>query len=85
MKNMIQPMRRPIISESVSFSIASILSFCAGLVVFVVGILKMTAFRLSETQLFFGVLLIFCVTMQMLLAGTLLEIYRWLKTNQKKL
>ena len=87
MENMMQFMRRPrrFASESVCFKIASIVCYSSGLFVFIVAILKMTTFGLSETQLFFGVLLILCVMVQMMSLGMMWEVYRWLKTNQEKL
>ena len=66
---------RPLTDDRFDTSVASKFLYVAGLLLFVLSVLKVTSLRLSEAQLFFGLLLICCVSMQMLIAGLLLEIY----------
>jgi len=73
---------RPLTSERFDASVASKLLYAAGLLVLVLSILKVTSLELSESQLFFGLLISSCVVVQIMMAGMLLEIYGRLPAKQ---
>ena len=49
--------------------------YAGGIGIFMLSVLKIADLQLSETQLFFGLLLIVCVTIQMMVGGMLLGIH----------
>ena len=73
MSKLARLLRRSLTSESNDASIGSKLLYVAGLVIFVISTLRMASLGLTEGQLLFGLLLVICVTMQMILGGLLLE------------
>jgi len=73
MKNLICTMRQSITSVSLDALFASRALYVSGLFIFAMSILKIEKFALTEAQLFFALLLIIGVTMQMIIAGMLLE------------
>ena len=62
-------------SDSQASTIGSIIMYAGGIGIFMLSVLKIADLQLSETQLFFGLLLIVCVTMQMMVGGMLLGIH----------
>jgi len=48
--------------------------YAGGIGIFMLSILKIAHLQLTESQLFFGLLLVVCVTMQMIVGGMLLGI-----------
>ena len=72
-----------ITSESRDLSIGSIIMYAGGIGIFTLSILKMGKLHLTETQLFFGLLLVVCVMMQMVVGGMLLGVLGRISSVQK--
>jgi len=71
--NAIARLARRLTSDRFDASIGSKLLYGGALLIFVLGVLKLTRLGLTEVQLVFGLLLSICVTMQVIVAGMLLE------------
>jgi uncharacterized membrane protein len=72
--NAITRLVRPVTADATESTVGSKVFYAAGLIVFVLGVLKMAKLGLSEVQLVFGVLLVVGVAMQMMIAGVVLDI-----------
>ena len=71
--------KRPLTSESLDMSLASISCYAAGLAMFSLCMLQLPRFELSETELFFGVLIIVAASFQLILAGGIFEGHCYMK------
>jgi len=80
--NAITRLTRPLTSDTFDASVASKVLYAAGLLIFVLSVLKVTRLELSEWQLFFGLLLSIGVMVQIVLAGLLLEVHGRLAARQ---
>ena len=82
MKFLLQLLRKPVVSEKVGAQLASSVAYGASALLLVLSLFKVTKLGLTETQLFFGILLIFAVSIQLAFAGLLVEIYWELKKQR---
>jgi len=65
---------KPLTSESHDTSVGSLLLYVAGLLVFVLGTLKLAGLQLTEAQLVLGLLATVCAALQLIVLGLLLDI-----------
>ena len=71
MRNVVRFFMRPISTNRFDGRFAQLSSYAASLMVLVLGMLKLCRLGLDETHLFFGVLLVLCLTMLFVIGGTL--------------
>jgi len=67
-----KPLVRPLTSARFDVFAGRLACWVAAILVLVLGFFKLTQLPLSETELFFGLLLVLAVTMQMILFGLVL-------------
>lgn len=65
---------KPITSESFDARVGKIGSWFAAIAVFCMGMYKLTKLPLSETEFFFGLLLVLTVSLLMVLMGLILPL-----------
>ncbi len=83
MKSLMQVMRQPIALKTVPRTAGSAIFCVMGLALLFGTIWRLPKLRLTETQLFFAMLLTIGVTMQITVAGMVFDIHRWLEANSK--
>ncbi len=84
MKAMIQVMRWPMAFRSVPRTVGATIFTVMGLALFFGTIWRLPKLRLTETQLFFAMLLNIGVMIQMTVAGMVFDIHRWLKEHREE-
>ena len=72
-----------LLGDVMAAKVAQIACYVIALVVFVVAILKLTSFTLTEAELFFGILQIVAVFGLMICAGTLVRIEAELRRRRE--
>lgn len=72
MTTWLRPFLRPLTSVRFDIFAGRIACWATAILVMVLGLFKLTRLPLSETELFFGLLLVLGVTMQMILIGLVL-------------
>ena len=78
--NRLSILRRRLSSDAFDFRLSQFGAFAVGLLVFVLGILKLTSMPLTEYQLFMGILLVMAVMLLCCILGFLMPGAR---TNHK--
>ena len=81
MSSVINIMKKDILSESVCYRLASALCYVLALVILTKGTLRIAGFDMGEVKLFFSVLFISGMFLQLLMIGLAFEIIRCLKTR----
>jgi hypothetical protein len=71
MRNAARFLMRPVSTKRFDDRLAQFSCYFSALMVLVLGILKLSGLGLDETRLFFGLLLVLCLTMLLIIAGTL--------------
>ena len=71
MRNAVRFLMRPISSCRFDDRLAQISCYAGSLLVLVLGMLKLCRLGLDEAHLFFGVVLVLCLTVLLIICGTL--------------
>ena len=71
MRNVMGFLKRPISTNRFDDRLAQISCYIGSLLVVVLGMLNVCHLGLDETNLFFGVLLVLCLSMLLIIGGTL--------------
>lgn len=71
MRNAVRFLMRPISTNRFDGRLAQFSCYAGSLMVLVLGILKLCRLGLDEAHLFFGLLLVLCLTLLGVIAGTL--------------
>ena len=82
MKNLLQRMTTRVSDEALDASIGAKLLYVAGLLLFVIGMLKIGSLGLDERQLPLALLLIIAVSLQIIVAGLLIDLRGRFDSNQ---
>ncbi|MBN1257047.1 MAG: hypothetical protein JXA52_05020 [Planctomycetes bacterium] len=79
MSSLIQFVKKPFTSETTDAMVGSIVCYAGGILLLIIGVLKLVEMELNLTQLIFGLLLVCILVFQIILAGLMLEVYRAVK------
>ena len=83
MAHIVQHFKRHFTSTRFDVKAAQLILWCIALIIMVGGIHKLTRFDLTESQFFFGILLIMLVTLQIIVGGLLLPIVEFVAQQRK--
>ena len=83
MTHIVQHLKRHFTSTRFDVKAAQLILWCIALIIMVGGIHELTRFELTESQFFFGVLLIMLVTLQIIVGGLLLPIVEFVSQQRK--
>ena len=83
MAQFVQQFKRNVTSTRSDVKIAQWILWSIALLIIVGGIYQLTRFQLTESQFFFGILLVLSVSLQVILGGLLLPVVQFVAERQK--
>jgi len=83
MAHIVQQLKRRVTSTRFDVKVAQLVLWSIALMIIVGGIYELTHFQLTESQFFFGILLVLAVSLQVIVGGLLLPIVQFVAQQQK--